>query len=255
MGAALLGLSGGSAAEETPICTDRPTKANAVCTVPTGDWQLETSAVGWARTKADGTTTEVLTIGSSVVKLGVSSRSDLQVGFTPHLRVTSKTAGERDRVSGFGDVIVRYKHRLTADDAKAQVAAIPFVKMPTADDDLGNGKVEGGLAVPVSFALGRATLTLGPEIDLLADSDGHGRHAAIVQLVNLAAPVAPRLTLVGELWTNWNFDLDGTVRQASADVAAAYAVTRTFQVDAGANFGLSRDTADVELYTGASIRF
>ena len=121
--------------------------------------------------------------------------------------------------------------------------------------NLGNGKAEGGLAVPVSFALGPATLTLGPEVDLLADAGGHGRHAAIVQLVNLAASVAPRLTLAGELWANWNFDPDGTVRQASADFAAAYAVTRTFQADAGANFGLNRDTADVELYAGASIRF
>jgi hypothetical protein len=241
--------------QEAPICTDRPTKANAVCTVPVGDWQLESSAVGWTRTTADGGTTDVLILGSSVVKLGVSSRSDLQIGFTPFLRVTSKTAGQRERESGFGDMVVRYKHRLTAADAKIQVAAIPFVKLPTADDDLGNGKVEGGLAVPVSFALGNATLTLGPEVDLLADSDGHGRHAAIVQLVNLAAPVAPRLTLVGELWTNWNFDPDGTVRQASADVAAAYAVTSNFQVDGGANFGLTRDTADIELYAGASIRF
>ena len=254
LGGALLAATVAQA-EEAPICTDRPTKANAVCTVPTGDWQLESSAVGWARTQADGGTTDVLAVGSSVIKLGISSRSDLQVGFTPFLRFTSRTAGERDRESGFGDLVVRYKYRLTADDAKVQVVAIPFVKLPTADDDIGNGKAEGGLAMPVSFALGRTTLTLGPEVDLLADADGHGRHAGIVQLVNLAAPVAPRLTVGGELWANWNLDPDGTVRQASADIAAAYAVTSTFQVDAGANFGLTRATADIELYAGASIRF
>lgn len=242
-------------AEETPICTDRPTKANAVCTVPTGNWQLESSAVGWGETKGGGTTTDVLTIGASVMKLGVSSRSDLQIGFTPFLRVTSKTAGEKTRERGFGDLVIRYKHRLTASDAKVLVTLIPFAKLPTADADLGNGVVEGGLAVPVSFAVGAATLTLGPEVDLLADSDGLGRHAAIVQLINLAATVGPRLTLAGELWGNWNFDQDGTVRQASADIAAAYAVTKTFQLDAGANVGLTRDTTDIELNAGASIRF
>ena len=42
---------------------------------------------------------------------------------------------------------------------------------------------------------GPVTLTLGPEVDLLADADGDGRHAALVNLVNLSAPVAPRLTL------------------------------------------------------------
>ena len=110
--------------------------------------------------------------------------------------------------------------------------------------------------MPISFALaGPVTMTLGPEIDLLADGDGHGRHAAIVQLVNLSAPVAPRLTVVGELWGSWNFDPAGTIRQASADVAAAYAVTSNLQLDAGANFGLTRATADIQIYAGASIRF
>lgn len=31
--------------DEAPICTDRPTKASAVCTVPVGNWQLERSAI------------------------------------------------------------------------------------------------------------------------------------------------------------------------------------------------------------------
>jgi len=78
------------------------------------------------------------------------------------------------------------------------------------------------LALPISFTLaGPVTATLGPEVDLLADADGHGRHPALIQLVNLSAPIAPRLALIGELWFSWNFEPDGTVRQASADLAAA----------------------------------
>ena len=248
----LLALPAAAQAEDTPICTDRPTKANAVCTVPTGQWQIESSAVDWLRLDDGGSETEVLLIAPTFVKLGLSARSDLEVGVAPYVRVTSGDG----HVSGFGDILVRYKHRLTGDGAKVQAAAIPFAKLPTADRDIGNGKVEGGLAVPISFALaGPVTMTLGPEIDLLADGDGHGRHAAIVQLVNLSAPVAPGLTVVGELWASWNFDPAGTVRQASADVAAAYAVTSNLQLDAGANFGLTRETADIQLYAGASIRF
>ena len=239
-------------AEEAPICTDRPTKANAVCTVPAGQWQIESSAVDWLLLEDGGSETDVLQIAPTFVKLGLTARSDLEIGVAPFVRVKF----DGGHVSGFGDTLVRYKHRLTGDGAKVQVAAIPFVKLPTADRDIGNGKAEGGLAVPISFALaGPVTITLGPEIDLLADGDGHGRHAAIVQLVNLSAPVAPRLTVVGELWGSWNFDPAGTIRQASADVAAAYAVTSSLQLDAGANFGLTRPTADIQLYAGASIRF
>ena len=237
-----------------PICTDRPTKANAICTVPEGKIQIETSAIGWSLTEADGSETRVLSVGSSFVKLGLSGRSDLQVGLTPYVQLTTKGGGVRDRVSGFGDVVVRYKHRLTRDDAKVQVGIIPFAKVPTAKRPIGNRKVEGGLAVPISFALtSPVTMTLGPEVDLLAD--GSGRHVALVNLVNISGPVAPRLTLAGELWTNFNFNPAGTIKQASADAALAYAVSDNLQLDAGANFGLTRETTDVEVYAGASIRF
>ena len=250
-GCAVLAASA-ARAQDAPICTDRPTKANAVCTVPAGHWQVESAAVDWLRLEQGGRGSETLLLGAAVVKFGLSEQSDLQVGVSPYVRFS----GRGDHRSGFGDVTVRFKHRLTPTSAPVHFAVIPFFKLPTARRGIGNGKVEGGLAVPVSFALaGPVTMTLGPEVDLLADGDGHGRHAAIVQLVNLSAPVAPRLTLVGELWANWNFDPDGTVRQASADMAAAYAVTERLQIDAGANFGVTRDTPDVEFYAGASIRF
>ena len=87
------------------------------------------------------------------MKLGLSSRADLQLGFTPYARLTAKKGGERERASGFGDVMVRYKHRVTSDGARVQIDVIPFVKLPTAKRPLGNGKVEGGIAAPISFAL------------------------------------------------------------------------------------------------------
>ena len=239
-------------AEDTPICADRPAKGNATCTVPVGQWQLETAAADWLRLEQGGGATETLLLGGSLLKYGIGERSDLEIGFTPYVRVTS--GGEH--WSGVGDVTLRFKQRLTKADAAASVAIIPFVKLPVAKSGIGNGKVEGGLALPVSFALaGPVSATLGPEVDLLADSDGHGYHAAIVQLVNVAAPVAARLTLVGELWANWNFDPAGTLKQASADAALAYAANNRLQLDAGANLGLTRDTADIELYAGAALRF
>ncbi len=106
---------------------------------------METSAIAWSLTKAAGTRTELTSIGASVAKLGLTDRSDLQIGFTPHLRLTVEQDGVREHDSGFGDVTVRYKHRLTNDGAPVQAGVIPFVKLPTAPNILGNGKVEGGL--------------------------------------------------------------------------------------------------------------
>jgi len=251
-------LSAGAAAAEPPVCTDRPAKANAVCTVPAGRLQIETSVAGWSLARGGGNRTDLLTLGATYAKLGLSDGSDLQFGFTPFARLRTGGGSGRGRSarSGFGDVVVRYKRRLTSEGAPVRLAAIPFVKVPTAGTGLGNGKAEGGLAVPISFALGgRASATLGPELDLLADADGSGRHLALVNLINLSMPFGARLTAAGELWTNLNFEPSGTARQASLDAALAYAVSPRLQLDAGANFGLTRATSDLEFYAGISIRF
>lgn len=251
-----LGTASAAEAKDPPICTDRPAKANAVCTVPPGRIQIETSLIGWSLTDANGNRSEALTIGSSAAKIGLSERSDLQIGFTPLAQLTTSSTGSRYRVSGFGDILVRYKHRLTSNHAPVQAAVIPFVKLPTARRGLGNGQLEGGVAFPISFSLARpATLTLGPELGLLKDSDGRGHHLALVNLVNLSLPIASRWTAAAELWTNLNFDPADTARQASADAALAYAVSDDLQFDIGANVGLTADTPDLELYAGLSFRF
>jgi hypothetical protein len=247
--AALLAFPAVAAAEDVPICTDRPTKANAVCTVPATKWQLETNAAGWSRSEAGGTEVTVLTVGSSVVKLGLSDRSDLQIGVAPYVHSESKAGGIKSSASGFGDIIVRYKHRFTTDGAPVQAGAIPFVKLPSADGDLGSGKVEGGLALPIAISTG------GPVTVVLADSDGGGHHAAIVNLVNVSGPIAEGLTIAGELWTMTNFDPADTITLASADVAVAHAFSNELQLDLGANFGLNRNTPKLELSAGVSLRF
>jgi len=131
------------------------------------------------------------------------------------------------------------------------------VKIPTANHSLDNGKVEGGLVVPVQVSLGKTPLTLSfdPEVDLLEDDDGHGRHFAMQQAANLGVQLNRKISLSAEFWTTWDWDPAGTTRQASADGAIAYDVRNNLQIDAGANFGLNRQTANVELYTGLSVRF
>jgi len=77
----------------------------------------------------------------------------------------------------------------------------------------------------------------------------------MAQLVNFGFAVTSRLTLSTELWAGWDWDSHETSKQASADASAAYLVTNDLQLDAGANFGLNRQTPDIELYAGVSKRF
>ena len=257
IGLAWLCAGSAAAADTTPICPDRPSKATGTCTVPRGLWQIETGLVDWAHDRSDGVTTDFTTIGSSLIKYGLSDRADVELGITPLMIMRMKEGGMHDSVSGFGDMLVRAKYRLTSDDAPVAVTLDPFVKIPTARHDLGNGKVEAGLTVPVSAPLWKSpvTLSVSPEVDWRADGDGHGHHAAMIQLINLGLTATPKLMLGAELWGQWDWDPAGTGKQASADGSIAYLVTDNLQIDGGANFGLNRQTPDVELYAGVSTRF
>lgn len=238
-----------------PICTDRPAKANAVCTVPPGRVQIESSVLGWSLSKAGGERADTIYAGAFLAKFGLDGQSDIELAFTPFVRTTARASGHRDVVAGVGDTIIRYKRRLTGNAADVQVAVVPFVKLPTARQGIGNRKIEGGLALPFSIPLGTISANFGPELDLLGDAGRGGRHLGLVNLINLSGPIAPRLTLAAELWSNLNFAPGGTIRQASADAALAFAVSNDAQLDAGMNLGLTHDTADLELYTGFAMRF
>lgn len=259
IGAALLAgiCAAQAAADEAPICADRPGKATGTCTAPAGHWQVETGLADWTLDKSGGERDTLLVVGETTVKYGLTDAANIEVDFTPWQRAGSRAGGMHDSASGFGDLNILYKQRLTATEAAVQVAAMPFVKAPTARHSLGNGKWEGGLLVPIGYAVPKAPLAIAftPELDWVADGDGRGHHMAMAQVASLGWQANERLNLSAEIWGQWDWDPGGTTRQASADGAVAYLVGHDVQLDAGANFGLNRVTPDVEIYGGVSKRF
>ena len=241
---------------DAPICTDRPTKSNFACTVPAGLVQIEADGFNWLSNSIGGTRTDQLLFSNPTVKYGLGSSSDIQLNWVPFTRVRSRdAAGRVTSLSGIGDVTLRFKQRLTSADGAFQLAILPFIKLPTARLGIGNGKVEGGVAVPVNISVpGGWTVTLGPQLDVLADFDGSGRHTGFTGLVNLARQFG-KFTLYNEIWTSQNFDPGGTVRQYSYDVSLAWLPQPTLQFDVGANVGLNRNTPDLVAYVGISTRF
>lgn len=240
-----------------PICAARPGKSTPACTVPAGHWQLETGLADWSVQKSDGERDTSLVIGETTIKYGLTGRSDIEVDVTPWQRSTSRGPGLRERASGIGDVTVAYKQQLTAPDGPVQVAVLPVVKIPIAKHSLGNGKWEAGLLVPIGYSIPNSPISIGltPELDWVADGDGHGHHLATAQVVSLGVPASDKLSLSAELWGQWDWDPDGTVRQYSVDTSIAYVPRLDLQLDAGANFGLNRETPDVELYVGVAKEF
>ena len=239
------------------LCTDRPTKSNAVCTVPTGKLQIETDLPNWTRNDDAGARTDVILYANPFVKYGLGPNTDVELNWAPYVTVRTRAAGVTDRLSGVGDVTVRLKQRFTDSSAKLQVGIVPFVKAPTARRGIGNREWEGGVALPIQYSLpGGVTLTTSPEIDVLSDSTNPGdRHVQLIGTANIGKALSSTVTAYAELWTAQNYDPAGTVRQYSADLAIAWLVQPTLQLDAGANLGLNRATPDAQLYLGLSTRF
>ena len=254
---AALATGSAAAAQDDPICADRPGKANPSCTVPAGMVQVETGFADWSRDRSGGVRTEELRIGATAVKLGLTDRLHVEVNIAPHARMSVREAGVRDRVSGFGDSGVALKYRMTGESSAVQAAVYPFVKIPTAKRPLGNGKVEGGVALLVdsSFAGSSIGWTIAPELSVVADSDGTGHHLATVQVVSIGVPLAQRLGAALDLWAQWDFDPAGTIRQYSIGPSVAYLVSNDLQIDGGIDFGLNRDTADLAVGAAIALRF
>lgn len=243
------------AGADASICTDRPGKGNNACTVPSGLVQLETDLLNWTRTTDGGTRTDTFLYTNPTLKFGLSGSSDIQINIAPYEEVRTRIGGVTDRIGGVGDLFVRYKQRLTGASAGTQIALFPFVKLPTARRGLGNGKVEGGLAVPINIDLPKDfSLGVSPEADLVANAAGSSRHLSVQTALNLGKTIG-KVNLAAELWGQWDFDPAGTERQYSADVMATWLARPMLQFDVGANFGLNRAAPDLQLYTGVSTRF
>lgn len=247
--------SAAGAGEVEPICTDRPGKSSSTCTVPQGMWQIESSFADWSLTKREGTRSTGLALGSTAIKYGLADDLHVEIAAAPYVRNRERSNEGRATDSGLGDVTVKVKQRLTASDAAFSAALVPFVKLPTASKRIGNGKVEGGLVAALSWSLGETlSLSSSPELDLIADADGDGYHLAGAGTLGLGIAATDRLSLAAELWSGWDWD-EATTRQSSLGANAAYRISDDLQIDAQADFGLTRDSADVELSCGVSLRF
>lgn len=231
--------------------------ATPTCTVPRGMIQVETTLVDWVRDRSGAVRSEEFAAGESAIKFGITERFHLEAVISPYLRSRVREQGSSESISGFGDMGTAAKYRLTRDGSPVQVALKLFVKIPTAKGSLGNGKVEGGLVVPIAFAIPGSGLSLGlsPQLDLVADGDGSGHHLAMAQVVSLGVPLSPRLSASAELWSGWDWDPSGTIRQQAAGASAAYLLSDNVQIDAGVNLALNRAAPDVQLYSGFAFRF
>ena len=174
----------------------------------------------------------------------------------PSESVTTKTAGRHVSISGIGDTFGRLKINVLGDDQGAvSIAVLPYIKFPTALAGLGNGKVEGGIILPISVNVpGGFTVIVMPEGQYLKNDAGSAYHAAFSFLVNVSHPLDKRWTIYSEIFTSQYFESQDSPVY-SLDEALTYALTPNLQLDFGGNFGLNKVTPRTQLFVGLSQRF
>jgi hypothetical protein len=240
-----------------PLCPDRPGKNTSPCSLDAGHYQLELNGYDQTFQRRGGTVNDTLLLLNPTLKYGLTDTLDIEASFAPIQSQHIKTAASDITTDGHGDVYLRAKWMFTGDgEAGFTAVAEPFVKLATATRGLGNGALEGGVMLPFGYDWGNGwQLSTTPEVDGLLDASGHGRHAQLIDAIELNRDLPGGFTLGAEVWTSQNFDPAGAVSQYSADFDLAWLTGANTQLDGGVNIGLNRATPDLEIYFGISRRF
>ena len=238
---------------------DRPTKATGPTTVDAGHFQFETDIVSyvWDRRNEEKVASKSFVWFDPTLKLGLTNAIDAEISFVPYLtaRATDERTGSVFRGEGLGDAVARLKVNLVGNDSGGIAAAlVPWIKLPTAGEGLGNGQVEGGVLAPLTFALGwDFSLEYQLALNALRNGLDDGAHLDVQNTLTLGHPVFDKGTAFIELYQENGPDR-GARDIVTADLAFAYLLTDNLQLDTGVNFGLAREAPDVNLYAGFAFR-
>jgi len=247
-----------TSSERRDFCPDRPGKGSPSCVVDVGVFQAELGAFDASFQRSGPGSSDTYSVGDIEVRLGLTPMMEGQILWTPYTQIRDRSDGRTTRTEGVGDLTFALRRSLKNPDGSGfSLALQPFVSAPTGKSGIGAGGWQGGLIAPVSIPLaGDLSLGLAPEIDLLADSDGHGTHWGWAGAAGVSKPVGP-VTLGLELWAAVDDDPAERVTQASVDLTAAWtpAGHEDLQFDAGLYGGLTKETPDLAVGIGLSRRF
>ena len=240
------------------MSTDRPDKTESPYSVDAGRFQIELDFLSYAVDEDANLRTESLDVSPVNLKLGLTHRMDLQLIVDTYTRqtITNRVTGARETVDGFGDVTVRLKRNLWGNDhGTTALALMPFVKLPTGSDGIGNDAVEVGIIVPLAIRLSdRIGIGLMTEIDLLQDAEDDGYSPTFVNTATIGFDLTERAGLYTELFIERSLD-DDAKWVVTFDVGVTYSATDDIQLDAGFNLGISGAAADMNLFVGVARRF
>lgn len=239
--------------------TDRPDKTETPFTVDAGNYTMEADLFIYTRdtNSPDGTRTESFNFFVPNFKVGLTNNIDLQI--IPEVynivRTTPK-GGSHEEASGFGDITVRVKVNFFGNDGgKYALGMMPFIKIPTNQNNLGNNSIEGGIIFPFAISLSEKwDVGMQTEFDLNKNQDASGYNVGFVNTVSFGYQIDSKWSTYFELFTKKTTER-GADFVATFDTGLKYLLTENVQLDAGINIGLTQAADDLQPFVGLSVRF
>jgi hypothetical protein len=239
------------------LSPDRPDQTESAYTVDAGHYQLEMDFANFTYEKMDGTTTKAWDVGDFNFKAGLLNNVDLQLVYDNYLNVrTTDRSGKSTTQSGFGDLATRIKINLWGDDGgRTAFALLPYVKLPTSTDNLGNNAVEGGVIFPLAVSLlYDFDLSLETAVSLMKNDDNGGYHEEFIASASVDHQIIGKLSGYLEFFSNFTTESHagwvGTV-----DTGLEYLVTKNIQLDCNCYFGVTPAAPDYNPFCGITVRF
>jgi len=244
------------------MSTDRPDQTESAYTVDAGHFQIEMDVLSYSydRYNPDRTNTRVESVGIAPMnlKLGLLNNMDLQLMVDPYtsVRIHDLATGVVEKHRGFGDVTVRAKVNLWGNDGGTTAFAVmPYLKVPTNQDDLGNHSVEGGIIAPLAVALPKDwSMGVMTQLDIIRDSFGDGHHPEFVNTVTFSHDIVGKLAGYVEFFSVVSTEADSDWI-GMVDCGLTYALTDDIQLDCGINIGVTRAAEDINPFIGFAWRF
>lgn len=244
------------------MSTDRPDKTESAYTVDAGHFQIEMDLLSYAydHDRAEGTNQrrDEWAVAPMNLKAGLLNDVDFQLVLETFgwRRTKDLTTGEILDQSGFGDLTLRLKKNFWGnDEGKTALTIMPFVKLPTNQDDLGNDDVEGGVIFPYAVELPAGFGLAGmSEFDLMHDEPGSGYHAEFINTITAGHQIIGNLDGYVEFYSAVSTENESRW-VGTFDLGLTYAWTDNLQLDAGVNIGVTESADDVNPFIGLSYRF
>jgi len=247
------------------LSTDRPDKTESPYSVDAGHFQIEWDLFAFTRDRRnpdnDGTQVDTYSFAATNFKIGLLNNVDVQFIFEPHTIEKTRARNEdnvifRDTKQGFGDITTRVKINLWGNDGgKTAFAIMPFIKLPTNEEDLGNDNIEGGVILPLAVELpmgwGMGIMT---EIDAVRNEEAKRYDAEFINTITFSHDIIGNLGGYVEFFSSVS-SAKASLWVGTFDAGLTYGLTDNIQLDAGVNIGLTRSADDINPFLGLTVRF